>query len=222
MKITSLLNSSLVALGLVCSAQAATFTLGGGGGNAGAFGNSYAFGPVSGVSLTVTAFGYNTSTSSFQTAGVSQWSGGLGVANQTEGLSPGSPNHAMDNSGTSRDYLLFTFSQAVTLTGVNFGWYQTDDDFKYWIGTNLTTANLGSGGTSVNGTGLGSYSISGTGNTFWIAAEPSSWNDYIKVNSVSFVLPPSNNNGVPDSGSTLILLGLGLLGLVGLKRRSAA
>jgi hypothetical protein len=229
MNITNLLKVSALALAATALSHAATFNFASGngtltGGNN--YGNSLAVGPVSGVTVTVTAFGNSSSnsTGAFSTAAVAQYSGGLGVKNQNEGTNVGQPNHATDNYG-SVDYLRFTFSSSVTLSAVSFGWYQTDDDFKYWIGNNLTSGSLSSGGTSVDGTGANSYGISGIGNTLWLAAQPNTadWgHSYFKLKSLTFTVTPPPTTTVPDAGSTLILLGLGLLGLAGVKRRMAA
>lgn len=228
MNITNLIKTASLAAALVGSAHAATFYFNGGAGEASSYGNSLSFGPVSGVSVTATAWAYGTfagfgSSPTFTTAGLTQWSGGLGVSNRNEGLSPGSPNHSTDNSSTI-DYLKFTFSSAVNLSQLSFGWVDGDSDFKYWVGNNLTTANLSSGGTTVNGGGsAGSYNISGTGNTLWVAASPTGGNnDYFKLKTVTFTTPPPPTQGVPDHGSTVAFLGLALLGLAGLKRRMAA
>lgn len=231
MKIKSIVTTAaLAALALAGSIQAATFNLGSGNGtqnalNSNNFGNSYTFGPVSTVSVTASSFSNNGS--GFVAANVGQYSGGLGVSNTTEGLNPGSPNHAVDNYPGNVDYLRFTFTSSVTLTKVAFGWYQTDDDFKYWIGTNLTTASLLSGGTSVNGTGAGStgYGISGSGNTLWIAAQPdtNAWGfSYFKVNTLTFTTGSDTTVSTPDAGSTVALLGLALAGLAFAKRRFGA
>jgi hypothetical protein len=70
----------------------------------------------------------------FQTAALNyQGTGsGFGIYNQLEGMSSGSPNHAMDNSTNSGaiDMMLLSFTSAEVLNSVTIGWSGTDGDFQ--------------------------------------------------------------------------------------------
>ena len=89
-----------------------------GGTNANNFGNSYSS-TSEGVTLTVTAFSttYNAANVNFETANIANWGSGsgFGVRNRDEATAAGglgnisSPNHSMDNAGTT-DMLLLSFS----------------------------------------------------------------------------------------------------------------
>ncbi|MGE0010719.1 MAG: exosortase-dependent surface protein XDP1 [Azoarcus sp.] len=98
--------------------------------------------------------------------------------------------------------------------------------------------SLGSGWTLVGnsgGSGTGDYTLSAgsTYSSFWLIGagavsgtsvgygSNNSYNDYMKVASVGgSVKPPSHDNNVPEPGS-LALAGLGVLGLVGMRRRKS-
>jgi hypothetical protein len=134
-----------------------------------AFGNVCAFaGDVSGSEVRVTAWA-NTreenGTRYLEDAAVRTWSGGLGVANRREGEGIGQPNHAMDNYG-SMDLLLFDFGDdAVTLSQVKLGGWQTDSDISLlaWTGQGTPVidgrqyATTGEALTSNGWTLIGSY-----------------------------------------------------------------
>ena len=70
---------------------------------------------------------------------------------------------------------------------------------------------LGLGGSS-----LASYLLSGTGFNILVSSRPFQSNDSFRIKQLAV------NNSVPDSGATFTLLGLGFLGLAGLKRRMSA
>lgn len=109
------------------------------GSNAAGYGNSFSCNAsTSGdPTATVTAWstttqvnsGINNATNKFATASLDLWGGGFGVANQQEGLNPGSPAHSTDNynNGVS-DLVAFSFSSSVILKQFQIGWSQTDAD----------------------------------------------------------------------------------------------
>lgn len=92
-----------------------------------------------GITVTATAWGYTAdlmggTDNGFQIAGLGQWSTGLGVCNQSEGLQCGSPAHQVDNVGAD-DWVLFKFSTPVDPLSVRVDPYGTwDTDVSYWVG----------------------------------------------------------------------------------------
>ncbi|WP_324872817.1 exosortase-dependent surface protein XDP1 [Methylocaldum sp.] len=74
-----------------------------------------------------------------QSATSIDYSGGMGVRNITEGTS--SPNHAMDNYGTT-DSILFSWSEAITLSQVTIGWAAYDADITVLAYTGAGTPTL--------------------------------------------------------------------------------
>lgn len=131
------------------------------------FGNSWSCaGSVAGNKVTASAWGArtqtvnNVTTTNYQTAYLSpQGSSGFGVASQNEGLSPGSPQHAMDNdpaAANTPDLILLKFDTAVALDSITVGWNQSDADITVMAYTGngggapviqgKTAANLTSGG----------------------------------------------------------------------------
>lgn len=90
--------------------------------------------------LQVTAFSNTGASSSIENAYLSFWgSSGVGVVNRStggsdsgEGLSTTPPSatngeHSVDNQGRY-DMVLLTFDRAISLTGVDIGWSQSDSD----------------------------------------------------------------------------------------------
>ncbi|MCC6474974.1 MAG: PEP-CTERM sorting domain-containing protein [Burkholderiales bacterium] len=177
-----------------------------------------------------------------QDAYLGVYSGGLGVTNRdyTNGDTNegSSPEHAMDNEQRF-DSILFNFTSAVQLTGVKIGWYSTDSDISVLAYTGptvpaplagLTYAQLTSNGWSI----VGNYSDlttnverslnnASTSSSYWLIAAYNStfgetWttgNDFVKVSSVSGVVPPPPpppSNNVPEP-QTALLMAIGLLGL---------
>lgn len=218
----------------VASLHAVTITFDTGGTNSGGNNNTRTFTSGS-LSVSVTAWSRLNPTSSnpttantFTQSYVGQYSGyGLGVTNDNRS-DEGSPNHAVDNV-SGYDFLLFTFNQLVDINSIKLGWIYNDSDFRLYIGTNVT---IPSGLTSGfpyyedNSSNVSSGTRTATvnsgnlyGNYILIGAMPSQndADDYFKVLNMDVTVKPPSN--VPDSGSTIALLGVGFLGLMGLRRR---
>jgi hypothetical protein len=168
---------------LPMAAATINFDTGGTNVNGGSFGNVRTF--VSGTTtITVTSYGLTgNGNTTFQTAQTGQFSPGLGICNQSEGLGCGDPNHQADNSGP-QDFFLIQFSSAVNLSSIFInpfcgtdcpagGW---DRDITYYtaanLAANLSLAGLSPGtlpagfgaGTTVNNSPGGGLSIPLTGN----------------------------------------------------------
>jgi hypothetical protein len=134
------------------------------GSNSGNFGNSW--GCTSSASTNLTAYAFSTqagsggtlqsvSGSNYASAWMSsQNASGFGVANRTEGLGAGSPDHAVDNNPTgSYDMIVLNFGTSVILNQVGIGWGNTsnmaDLTIMRWTGGGggpLTTAAVTTGG----------------------------------------------------------------------------
>lgn len=79
-------------------------------------------------SVNVTAWSTTGSNETFAAASADYYSGsGWGVDNQAE--SSTSPNHSMDNYGTT-DLLAFSFQQSVDLDSITIGWSYSDSDIS--------------------------------------------------------------------------------------------
>ncbi|MBL9186046.1 MAG: VPDSG-CTERM sorting domain-containing protein [Opitutaceae bacterium] len=223
MKLKTLFSSAVLALGLGSVAHAATFT--------------YNFATNGSDVLTAspssaTAGAPSVSVTAWSTTNFTSWTQGNVTQNGSAGMGARTHNndsHTVDN-GTRFEFLLFSFGAAVDVNSFRLGYIDGDSDYRWSVGNTSNLTTLYSTGTdgfnaplspsvqSINPSNiLGSYLLLGT------TPNSNYDDDRFKVNQliVDYTTPPPTQ-GVPDSGATLILLGLGLLGLAGLKRRMAA
>lgn len=169
---------------------------------------------------------------------IARWSGsGIGVENQN------SPQHAVDNSKGDYDALLFSFNKVVDVSGLGIGWFEGDADVSLLAYTGAAPFSGGLTGFGSNWAALlssgwsvvGNYNRAGTGtfsvNTadvqsqYWLVGAYNSAfgtgkgltanNDYFKLKSITFEAVD-----VPEP-SAFFLITLGLLGLMGARRRAA-
>lgn len=186
-----------------------------------------------GLSIEATAWSRLNFGPAFSQSKLIRYSGGLGVeadafrnSSGTWVYDTGTPQHSIDNS-QSYDYVFLSFSSSIVLDKVNIGWVSGDSDFQLWIGTNiLAPSGFGTfpfteSNTVTNGNIRNADVNAGgfVGNSILIAASTiSPYNtgkDYFKLKGLTFDVPPS----VPDSGSTFMLLGAGLLLAAILRRK---
>jgi hypothetical protein len=216
MKIKSILLTTVVAFGLTGAASAATYTY-----NFTTSGSDVATAsPVSppAGSPTVTVTAWSTTNGSSWTQGLVTQNGNAGMGARTHS----NDSHTIDN-GTRFDFLLFYFGGAsVDVNSFSIGYIDGDSDYRWGVaGTTLST--LFTGGTNVANGNFGSNPINGSntlGTYLLIGATPSfdDNDDRFKISSINI----NYSNGVPDAGSPIALLGVGLITLFGLQRRFRA
>ena len=244
MKLHSLCSAIAILVGIPSShAVLTTINLAGSAGDSTSFGNTLNFSD-GGLTVTASAWGYTGSSATlFETAGLGQYSTGLGVSDRSEGLNPGNPSHQVDNIGPD-NFVMFSFgANAVDISSINidpFGIY--DRDVSYWVGNVAPGTNL-TGKTYAQLAALGftqgrfdvfstpsesalSVAIGKTGNTILFGTyvgEPaatgagtSTDEDRFKIASITagpIVAPPP----VPEPTSALF--GIAVMGLCATARR---
>ena len=151
-----------------------------------------------------------------------QFSSGLGVEWNGDG------SHTLDNAGPD-NYMLFSFNKVVKLTEVEIGYVSGDSDIQVWFGNaaGATGANvdfiLANAPSEIDGGGSSpsTATITGgnTGQYILIGGELGETNDGVKIKSLTFMVDDNTPHNTPDSGATVALLGLGLLGLAAARKR---
>ncbi|WP_189421361.1 exosortase-dependent surface protein XDP1 [Cellvibrio zantedeschiae] len=159
-------------------------------------------------------------------------SNGIGVEKAS------TPNHAMDNEGGYFDMVMLSFSSLVTLNSIDLGWISNDSDVsilafngtpgqlspagKSWeslLGNGWQSAgnyyNVGSSPKTVNPLNITSqYWLIGAYNPLLDSITKDTNTDYFKLQGIKVTKVVK----VPEP-SALVLLGLGLLSLVAVRRR---
>jgi len=197
--------------------------------------------PVGGPSVTVTGWSSATSGGGLTQGYIESWSG-VGV--QYVSSETSAPNHALDNNGHFESVLLDFGSAKVNLDAVNLGYTNNDSDFFVlaYTGTGAPSLGISSYASMTGWTLVGNYPNAGTGvealnsgsiySSFWLIGAGAvsgtsvgyggnNYYDYMKVASVGGAAKPNTPGGsVPEPGS-LALAGLGVLGLIGMRRRKS-
>ncbi len=172
-----------------------------------------------GLTATVTAWSTTNGTSWTQESITQNGSYGMGV--RTDNYD----SHTVDNS-TRKDFLLFSFGgTSVDVNSITFGYVDGDSDFRWSVGNTNNLSTLFSTGTDVDGVSYDPVTFNinagnAMGTYLLLGAKPDSSNDRFKVSglNVSYTVP-TNTPGVPDGGSTVILMGSALAGLGLIARR---
>jgi len=168
--------------------------------------------------------------------------GNFGSSNGLGDEKASTPNHAIDNEGGYFDMLLLSFDTLATLNSIDLGWISNDSDVsilafngtpdqlsiagKSWeslLGNGWQSAgnyyNVGSSPTAVNPLNITSqYWLIGAYNPLLDTKTKDSKTDYFKLQGVTVTKPPKIVK-VPEP-SALLLLGLGLLSLSLVRRRT--
>ena len=161
---------------------------------------------ANGIGVKVSAFSRVKNTDTWAGAYVGLYSKGIGVTDTSENGSE--PSHSLDNVGRD-NFLLFEFSQPVTVDRAYLGWVESDSDLNLWIGSftdpfnnhlTLNNAVLSSFGFTEENTGGSSTrwadfnSGKVTGNAFIIAARLNDSKDQFKVNKLEFCAPEAGSS----------------------------
>ncbi|MGY8872806.1 MAG: SdrD B-like domain-containing protein, partial [Pseudomonadales bacterium] len=169
-----------------------SFNFNGSSSGAGTYGNIRSY-TENGVTVNASAFSRNDSSGQWDTAYLGTFSGGLGVTNRGESGSGSS--HTVDNNGAD-DYVLFEFSDTVTIDSAFLGYVVNDSDMSVWVGTvdgafdshlTLSDSVLADMGFSEVSNGSSSTRLADlnadelAGNVLIIAAKTTSSNDYFKI-----------------------------------------
>ncbi|WP_414664956.1 hypothetical protein [Horticoccus sp. 23ND18S-11] len=177
-----------------------------------------------GLTATVTAWSTADNGANWTQESITQ-NGSYGMGVRTDSYD----SHTVDNS-SRKDFLLFSFGgTSVDVNSVTFGYVDGDSDFRWSVGNSNSLSSLFSSGTDVNGVSYDPVTFNiNAGNTLGqyllIGAKPGDTNDRFKVSglNVSYSERSTNTPGVPDGGSTVILMGSALAGLGLIARRRTA
>ena len=194
-----LIAASVVAVGSVAGASAATVNFGGG--------NAYLGSSVDYGDFTVTGWAgglFN------ESATVSRSAGGLGVF----GAPDDQPYHLDGMPIGSAEALNFDFGQTVTLTGITFSGWDGNDEYEYFYNGALQGVSFAPSWTGA--LELDSFAVAAVGTWPFDGFFSLRGNDEMKVASISYDLAP-----IPVPASALLLLS-SILGMGLIRRRKTA
>lgn len=190
-------------------------------------------------SATVTGWSA-TSTGNFAAGYVANFTGGLGVVASSELYNYNSPQHAIDNSG-STDAVLLSFGSSFALNQLTTGWFSGDADVSILRYTGAAAPTLGASKIStlistggwelvgnhsfLNVASPLSFNAANKASSYWLVSAYNAGyagkapglnggNDYFKLSGFGgeFSLKAAESNQVPEPGSWS-LMGIALLGL---------
>jgi MYXO-CTERM domain-containing protein len=192
---------------------------------------------ASGTNVTASAWS-DVGTGTLSSASLNYYSGsGFGV--HSGGESTSSPQHAVDNSG-KYEWIMLSFDKAVSLDEITLGWISGDADMTVLASAAPSTSLSGwtfienlyyTGGSTDDFISRDGMKVAQLDNevcaSYWLigainpafASSNYVGNDFFKLYSVQACVDCGQpGNGVSEPGS-LALAGLGLLGVLGLRRR---
>ena len=158
-------------------------------------GNSRSY-TIDGVTVTGRAFSRKDSNGQWDKAYLGAYNGGHGVTDVSEGSGSYNNTHTIDNVGGYNNYIVYQFSQDVTVDKLFLGYVVNDSDLRIWIGssdnpiTNMSDAILNGmdftevDWTSDTGTRYADLNAGGvSGNVLIVAAAPDddTPEDYFKI-----------------------------------------
>jgi len=188
--------------GLVASPVGITYDFSGCSATDGTDGNSRVYvDAVTGVSVSATAWSRDKSNGKWAKAFLGAYSGGHGVTDSAEGKGSG-VTHTIDNSGRD-NFVVYQFSQDVTVDKALLGYVYNDSDMSIWIGSsavplgqmsNSVLASLGFteinlGGSSARWADFNQGNVSG--NVLVVSARNGESNDYFKLEKLAVWVTPA-------------------------------
>lgn len=209
--------------------------------NGSGFGDSYTWNVnVGGQAVSLTATGWTDNTAynpdRLQKSDLELYTGsGYGLGVVAPGDSPYDVTHTVDNSGSTKDFIVLKFSKAVDLASANFNVFDinwngpADGDATVYYKNGAAAPTDGGNANSyfsqftaidVPGSTSGSRNVAGPGiysDTWVVAANLGQNNDAFKLYSVTV------NGAVPEPATWgLMIVGIGLMGSQLRARRRAA